>query len=42
MTTELAESFDIDQTGGILVAQVTDDSPAQTAGLKVGDVILSY
>ena len=42
LTAELAESFDIDQTGGILVAQVTDDSPAQTAGLKVGDVITSY
>jgi serine protease Do len=42
LTAELAESFDIDQSGGILVAQVTDDSPAQTAGLKVGDVITSY
>lgn len=42
LTAELAESFDIDQSGGILVAQVTGDSPAQTAGLKVGDVITSY
>ncbi len=36
----LAESFGIDQNGGILVAQVMEDSPAQKAGLKQGDVIL--
>jgi serine protease Do len=42
LTAELAESFDIEQTRGILVAQVTDDSPAQKAGLSVGDVIVSY
>ncbi len=37
---DLAESFGLDQRGGILVAQVMDDSPAQKAGLKQGDVIL--
>jgi len=42
LTAELAESFDIEQTTGILVAQVTDDSPAEKAGLKVGDVVVSY
>ena len=42
LTAELAESFDIEQTRGILVAQVADDSPANKAGLKVGDVIVSY
>jgi serine protease Do len=42
LTADLAESFDIEQTSGILVAQVTGDSPAQKAGLKVGDVIVSY
>lgn len=40
MTKELAESFDIDQREGILVAQVMDDSPAEEAGIKQGDVIL--
>ncbi|MEA3544937.1 MAG: DegQ family serine endoprotease [Thermodesulfobacteriota bacterium] len=40
LTKELAESFDIDQREGILVAQVMEDSPAEIAGLKQGDVIL--
>lgn len=42
MTPELAESFDIKETKGILVAQVSEDSPAQQAGLKVGDLIVQY
>ena len=42
LTAELAESFDLEQTQGILIAQVSDDSPAQKAGLKTGDVIISY
>ncbi len=37
---DLAESFDINQREGILVAQVLEDSPAEEAGLKQGDVIL--
>lgn len=41
MTRELAESFDIDQREGILVAQVMEDSPAEKGGLEQGDVILS-
>jgi serine protease Do len=40
LTKELAESFEIDQRNGILVAQVLEDSPAAQAGLKQGDVIL--
>ena len=40
LTKDLAESFDIDQRNGILVAQVMADSPAENAGLKQGDVIL--
>ncbi len=40
LTKELAESFGIDQREGILVAQVMDDSPAEEAGLKQGDIIL--
>ncbi len=36
----LAESFDLKQNEGILIAQVTEDSPAAKAGLKQGDVIL--
>ncbi len=37
---DLAESFDLDRTDGILVAQVVEDSPAEKAGLEQGDVIL--
>ncbi len=42
LTPELAESFGIDQTQGILIAQVSDDSPADKAGLKQGDIIVAY
>ncbi|MBN1956754.1 MAG: DegQ family serine endoprotease [Desulfuromonadales bacterium] len=40
LTADLAESFGLDQPQGVLVTQVEDDSPAQEAGLKQGDVIL--
>ncbi|MEJ2406779.1 MAG: DegQ family serine endoprotease [Candidatus Thiodiazotropha sp.] len=42
LTPELAQSFDMEPGKGILVAQVSEDSPALRAGLKQGDVILSY
>jgi serine protease Do len=42
LTAELAQSFDIEQTQGILVAQVTENSPADKAELETGDVIVSY
>jgi serine protease Do len=42
LTPELAESFGIDRHQGILVAQVTGESPAAQAGLQVGDVIVGY
>ena len=38
---DLARSFDLDKTEGILVAEVGEDSPADKAGLQAGDVILS-
>jgi serine protease Do len=42
LTGELAQSFDMEQTQGILIAQVAEDSPAEKAGLKQGDVIVAY
>jgi len=40
MTKDLAESFGLEEVTGILVTQVIEDSPADDAGLKQGDVIL--
>ena len=42
LTPELAESFGLEKVTGALVNQVLSDSPAQKAGLKRGDVLLSF
>ena len=42
VTPELAESFDLESEKGALVADVVEDSPADRAGLKTGDIILSF
>lgn len=42
VTRELAESFEMSRPYGALVAQVVPDSPAADAGLRVGDVIVSF
>jgi serine protease Do len=42
VTRELAESFGMDKPMGALVARVLDDSPAQKAGIEVGDIIIEY
>ncbi len=42
VTRPLAESFGMEQPHGALVAQVIEDSPAQKAGVQVGDIIVSY
>lgn len=42
LTAELAEVFNIEQTKGILVADVKNGSPADSAGLKQGDVIIAF
>jgi serine protease Do len=42
VTGDLAESFGMDRPGGALVAQVLPGSPAEKAGIKVGDVVLDF
>jgi len=39
---DLADSFGLKKPYGALVAQVVEDSPAQAAGLKAGDVIVEF
>jgi serine protease Do len=40
LTPELAESFDTSQRQGIVVAEVTEGTPAHRGGLKQGDLIV--
>jgi serine protease Do len=42
VTRELAQSFKLGEPVGAVIVQVEKGSPADRAGLKVGDVILSY
>jgi len=42
VTLDLAESFGMKQPRGALVAKVLPDSPAQAAGMRVGDVIVGF
>ena len=42
LTRALAESFKLEQSTGALVVQVTPNSPADKAGVRVGDIITSY
>jgi serine protease Do len=38
----LAKSFNYDSTDGVLVGDVTKDSPAGDGGMKTGDIIVAY
>ncbi len=38
---DLAEALELDQSRGVLVSDVTPDSPADSAGLRQGDVIVT-
>jgi len=42
VTEEIAESLGLDKARGALVASVTDNGPAQAAGIQPGDVILTF
>lgn len=42
LTSELAKSFELEANQGVLVSQVTEDSPADMAGLRQGDIIIEF
>ena len=42
VTSEIAESLDLDRARGALVASVDEEGPAQAAGIEAGDVILMF
>ena len=42
VTDEIAESLGLDKAHGALVASVTDNGPAQAAGIQPGDVIVTF
>ncbi|MCX7824806.1 MAG: DegQ family serine endoprotease [Verrucomicrobiae bacterium] len=42
VTADLAKEFKLSDHGGALIAEVTKDSPADKAGLKVGDVVIEF
>jgi len=39
LNADLAPYFKVEKKGGVLISEVMEDSPAQQAGLKAGDVI---
>jgi serine protease Do len=42
ITPEIAKTFGLKETEGALVSDVTEDGPAEKAGIKRGDVIVSF
>ncbi len=42
LTAELAKSFNLKETKGVLIADVTRDSAADKAGLKQGDIVVEF
>lgn len=42
VTSDLAESFGLERVTGALVSSVGDNTPAQRAGIKEGDIVLEF
>ncbi len=41
LTQQLAQAFGLEQSSGLIITQIESGSPAHTAGLQVGDVVVS-
>ena len=42
LTDDLAKSFGVEMTAGVLIAEVSKGAAAEKAGLKTGDVVISF
>ncbi len=42
LTPEIAKGLGLDETSGVIIAKVLDDSPAEKGGLKEGDIIVNF
>jgi serine protease Do len=42
LSNDLAESFGLKQTTGVLITQVSPDSPARKGGIEQGDIVIEY
>ena len=42
VTDEIAESLGLDKARGALIASVSDNGPAQAAGIQAGDIVVSF
>lgn len=42
VTDEIAQSLDLEEPKGALVANVTEDGPAEKGGIRAGDIILEF
>ena len=42
LTKELADSFGLKSQRGVLISEVTPDSPAKKSGMKAGDVVVEF
>ena len=42
LTPELAENYGLEDTGGIIITEVVEDSPAAKAGLEFEDIIVEF
>lgn len=42
LTPQIAQGLGLDESGGVIVSRVLEDSPAEAAGLREGDIIIAF